>query len=677
MANKLSIWLPKAIDSLLLSAKQEAETFLAFSINSALAVGETLLRRRAAALLYTELDKGIKTKASLFSPPKIRSDASFNQSEEAVDLLMNAGNNPVLGTSLSLQYTEKFGNIFGLEQWFQENDLRDVIPSGYLSSPTSRGAILTDSISTELGALHKSLHMHNALGQAEIFTANYRLSRLPMIVSFIKKGDKLMKQKVKLSVVLPSLLANIIGFFLFENIFQQCAIYKSGPFSNTELTVLWDEMCSQLGQFLLRWINTLSQPEEMLLLKEDLLLFIETSNDSIFQFKHDEDKMVTVMNELWTIFEDIQLKSTIQRCRVALEDSLYQPLSVTTESQYLCQIKAFGIDDLNYNENKGSNMKLSSTDQQRYSQGTPLISTDVRMTTSSNDEDKTDTTKSKYVSTSVASANLDALEDMCMFSPQSQVAVQPETPLSAQPSASMASQDSDYQVPVHARALVPNLSSADSIDSDSRSFNDDSSVQNHVHSRTEIDIKSPTVSLNAFIPKTYPFSSAVPGILKELHLYLLRFFVFSVKNVSESKGEVICESVVKIFRFITVHFKGELEKGEGNIPLSKACQISIDASSIGLASESIWSLMTSILNHFEWGSSISSHIQSASAKIRTGFTKVTGQAQDQAFELLSNKVDDLLESSLMFIHFEPDTLPKAPHLMIDQLIDFLTVTLMW
>lgn len=33
MAKKLSMWLPKAISSLLLSAKQEAETFLAFSIN--------------------------------------------------------------------------------------------------------------------------------------------------------------------------------------------------------------------------------------------------------------------------------------------------------------------------------------------------------------------------------------------------------------------------------------------------------------------------------------------------------------------------------------------------------------------------------------------------------------------------------------------------------------------
>jgi hypothetical protein len=98
-----------------------------------------------------------------------------------------------------------------------------------------------------IGALHKSLHMHNVLGQPDLFTANYRLLRLPIINDFIKKGDKLMKQKNKLNSVLSVLLANIIGFFLFENIFQQCAIYKSGPFSNIELSVLWDEMCSQIG----------------------------------------------------------------------------------------------------------------------------------------------------------------------------------------------------------------------------------------------------------------------------------------------------------------------------------------------------------------------------------------------------------------------------------------------
>jgi hypothetical protein len=54
-----------------------------------------IYRRAVEAIthLYIHIpsDKGIKTKASLFSPPKIRSDASFNQSEEAVDLLMNAG----------------------------------------------------------------------------------------------------------------------------------------------------------------------------------------------------------------------------------------------------------------------------------------------------------------------------------------------------------------------------------------------------------------------------------------------------------------------------------------------------------------------------------------------------------------------------------------------------------
>jgi hypothetical protein len=44
------------------------------------------------------------------------------------------------------------------------------------------------------------------------------------------------------------------------------------------------------------------------MVKEDLLLFIETSNDSIFQFKNGirkdkDDKMIVVMNELWASFE--------------------------------------------------------------------------------------------------------------------------------------------------------------------------------------------------------------------------------------------------------------------------------------------------------------------------------------------------------------------------------------
>jgi hypothetical protein len=90
----------------------------------------------------------------------------------------------------------------------------------------------------------------------------------------------------------------------------------------------------------------------------------------------------------------------------------------------------------------------------------------------------------KYVSTSVASANLDALEDIFMLK---------ETKANPNPN---------------------------SINSDSRSFNDDSSVQNTVHSRTDMELKSPAVKFKAFVPKTYPFSSAVPGIYIYMYVYI-------------------------------------------------------------------------------------------------------------------------------------------------------------
>ena len=39
------------------------------------------------------------------------------------------------------------------------------------------------------------------------------------------------------------------------------------------------------------------------------------------------------------------------------------------------------------------------------------------------------------------------------------------------------------------------------------------------------------------------------------------------------KGEALCTSVMKAFRFLNTFFKDELEKGGDRTPLSKACQV--------------------------------------------------------------------------------------------------------
>jgi hypothetical protein len=128
------------------------------------------------------------------------------------------------------------------------------------------------------------------------------------------------------------------------------------------------------------------------------------------------------------------------------------------------------------------------------------------------------------------------------------------------------------------------------------------------------DSNSPEDRKKPFEAQTYPFSSAIPGILREMHLMLLRFFIFSVKNpLLGLKGEAVCGATMKVFRFINKTLQGELERGGDGVslPLSKACQISIDARALSLASDTIWALTERVLDHFQWDDVVSKHLITA------------------------------------------------------------------
>jgi uncharacterized protein YneF (UPF0154 family) len=203
--------------------------------------------------------------------------------------------------------------------------------------------------------------MHTILGLPEKFASDYRTSRLPIISIFFKQASSATKT-LHITAITPILLANIIGFFLLENIFQQCAIQKTGPFNNNELTILWDQFGSKLEVFLIKFIPLFKTPEEVLLVKEDLLLFVESTNDVFFNFKDPKDplslssndnKVLSCLSVLWTRFEEVQVSAVIERCRECLENSHYQPLYVETEIQFLSQIRAFNIEDLQMDDAKG------------------------------------------------------------------------------------------------------------------------------------------------------------------------------------------------------------------------------------------------------------------------------------------------------------------------------------
>lgn len=178
--------------------------------------------------------------------------------------------------------------------------------------------------------------------------------------------------------------------------------------------------------------------------------------------------------------------------------------------------------------------------------------------------------------------------------------------------------------------------------------------------------------------KTFAFSNAVPQLLRELYSLLIRFFLYAVKNdeILGSKADDICQIISNIIRTISTTLSHELVKDGLETPLSKACQIAIDSATLVSACDSLWLFVEGGLKHFHWTENLDNYMNQA-IEIGTGSMKqVVIEAQHLIFELLTNKIDDLLQS-LAFINYIPTTIPDGPHESISSIVDFLQITFVW
>jgi hypothetical protein len=564
---------------------------LTHSTPSAVTVGETILRRKAASLMSTrgtdDSNRNRSTADSHFVAisKQYRRVLRIKDGSDVEEVEGEGGEGgggsdiDGCGTALSMQYVEAHGALFRLSAWMVPGDLTDIIPVNFLYLPTPRGVTMTDSISTELGALHKCLHMHVILGRAEAFSTNYRTLRLPIVNNFFKTAEKSMKQKQLLTIVFPHLLASITGFFLFENIFQHCAVHKSGPFSNAELAALWDEFCSELDKFLTRHLSKIKEPEEALLLKEDLLLFVETTTDAIFHSRstahgRESNKVLFVLSNTWSTFEVLQVKATASRCQLALNGCQYQSLYIDTEQQYLTLIKAFHIENLMDDEGRDSG--TSGRDALGSHTGTPgpppggpnglksgkdaaksdMNNSMFRIHSDGRQTNTPGAPSSGNGSGTVGAGVSGGVDRSGLGSGINGSTVRPPVSMGAA-TAALDALEEDLDKASLPRAL-----------STRQTVGQDKEKENEMGKEKE---------KGAFVPVTYPFSSAIPGILKQMHLLILRFFLFSVRNsMLGLKGEAVCTAVMKVFRALNSSFKDELEKGGDRTPLSKACQVRYD-----------------------------------------------------------------------------------------------------
>jgi len=159
-------------------------------------------------------------------------------------------------------------------------------------------------------------------------------------------------------------------------------------------------------------------------------------------------------------------------------------------------------------------------------------------------------------------------------------------------------------------------------------------------------------------PMQFPFSGLVPSVQHSLFMTVTRIVAFTAKSsLTTNRCDVACSTLLRVYEGIAAILGKELSRDGGDTPLTKVCQISIDAAALAVASDSVWALLTASQRKLRWNQSREGMLASCITTAKTTLMQVSMTAQDVIVELLGHKVDDLLES-IVFIDCLPEALPR-------------------
>ena len=159
-------------------------------------------------------------------------------------------------------------------------------------------------------------------------------------------------------------------------------------------------------------------------------------------------------------------------------------------------------------------------------------------------------------------------------------------------------------------------------------------------------------------PMQFPFSSLVPLAQHALFMTITRIIAFTAKSsLSTNRCDVVCSTILRVYEGVAATLGKELSKDGVETPLTKVCQISIDAAALAAASDAVWQMLTACQRRLRWNQGRDGLMASCSTSAKSILMQVSLTAQDVIVELLGKKVNDLLES-IVFIDYLPEVLPR-------------------
>lgn len=681
MTSCLDSWLPIAINKLLYGARSEADGFVANIREHVEVLGSTILGRQAHlnvgnATQNTNNDTGVglnqtaqsgrrgsgNSRSGSISSESAAGGAASKATRTGRSSIVRSA--PSTSTSSSYRYSTSLLHIinhrkvFNLTSWAKATEFDAAVPQHFSMALTAEGEELVDSQLCALAPLHKVLHLYAVLGDLNSYHEHYRSIRSVFLKDLLDRAERIANQN-GLAQVLPRLIDQIVGFFTIESAHRRCVEVAEGAFSYLELSALWEEACGVISKLCSSLAITVTSPDVLIRIKEDLLLLIDVATDDAYGFS--PKPIFEIMRDLWDTFRGLQITDVVSSCTDALEMCAYQPYSATTLQQFQTQVQAFQLDVIEVSDEDTGARKNNRK---------PALQLKDR-----------ESKREKSLQTGKAAANLDALEEELSLS------INSTSPMGSNP---MGKRKSIAGMGNEAAKFSSNFESSGGRATIRGSATESMGLGgknplsrlsppplNGAPNGSASSAGAAESAMTSFQPKTYPFSFAVPLLLRELHLLIIRFFLFAVKNHDlGGRSEDICMAIVSAFEAICKSLRRELNKDGIETPLSKACQIAIDGASLMSASDALWLMVEHGLKHFHWTDHLDRHMTAAMDAATTSLRQLVLAAQDLIFELLSNKIDGLLES-LAFINFVPETMPDGPHESVEAIVEFLKITLLW
>ena len=632
----VQIWLPKATNRLMEAAKHEVNLWIAQSKDKNALLGATLLRKYAKlATTNTHVVASNKRAGSGGEMVNSGKNQTTRGEQQFLDSIMQ----DLGGVSISLLYILRNGRVFRLRSWLHPDDFEAVIPSFYSAQASEEGIRMLDTLPEQLDAIHKALYIFAALGELNALYEHCFNARSPILQSIFDSAHK-DAEKNGIIAAFPSFLSNVCGFFVLECVCRQCIHHYhqgEGYFSWSNLYSIWDSACKDIERFCAKHANSMISPDDAMLAKEYILLLQETMSDPAFGFK--THYFVNIIQTIWNKFESLQLDMINKACSLAFDNCAYQPMTVETEDRLEDRIRAFRLDTIKLDAPLATNATSPQSPAHH-----SAISAGLKQGDGLSDNQNPRDTMS-------ASDMLDAMEDNYDIGGGGQ---------RGGDSRGDDGRDGDRRGSSTGQRGGGHTNPHDS--EMARRYGNGNYGNHH----------------QAFIPITFPFSEAVPIVVRELHVMITRFFMFAVRNKhSKSIGESVCKAISKAFAAMSQTMLKKLLEDGAETPLSKACQISIDAATLAQCCMTyLRAFLSGALAHFKWSDAIDLYLPKAINESRREVNDVAHHAQDMVFEVLALKVDDLL-GSLEFIYWEPDEYPNCAHEQIDEVIDYLRATFMW